>query len=358
MKARELPAVLKRTSTLRRVPASGLTHYRRMAGREGDVGAFKVKHTAAPIIVEDVSGRAMALLPGDVFLGTPGHRESTRWVVGHVPDSGLAPGRVYWIIAESGVIGELAGNSPREKGHLAQVEYLGVACNGNGQAASIRQFAELPPAMTDDRGAPIYLVLGTSAEIGKTTAGITLLRTLRSEGQADVIALKATGTSSVTEIVRYVDHGARKAFDCVDFGLPTTYPSDRSDVAAVFDTAIAVCLSSHSNAIIVECGGDIFGANVPTFLDRLRARRAATKVILVAPDTSAALGAMQPLHEIGYSIDLITGPCTDTPVLQARTQRMCGVAAVNMSGLVDTVEPPRKLEKAMRAAAAARQRRK
>ena len=50
--------------------------------------AVELAPDASPIIVEAVSGRAMTLVPRDVFLATPGYRESTRWVVGGIPKRG------------------------------------------------------------------------------------------------------------------------------------------------------------------------------------------------------------------------------------------------------------------------------
>jgi hypothetical protein len=300
-------------------------------GHEGDVCAFELAAEASPIAVEAVIGRAMMLAPGDVFLGTTGYRESTRWVVGGVPDGGLVPGSNYWVLSESGVVGDLVGDSPRAKSHLGQVKYLGIVSGEDGQALNIRQFAEMPRAGAVDHGAPVFLVVGTSAEVGKTTAGIAVLRALRLKGQSTAIALKATGTSSFTELASYLDFGATRAFDCVDFGLPTTYPSSRDDIASTFERALETCLSIEAGAVIVECGGDMLGANVPVFLDCLKRRRPAAKVILVAADALGALGGQRMLQDMGLSPTLIAGPCTDTPTLQQRTEAVCGVPAINLS---------------------------
>ena len=100
-----------------------------------------------------------------------------------------------------------------------------------------------------------------------------MLRALRHKGLQAVEALKATGTSSLTEILRYQDFGAAHVFDCVDFGLPTTYPSGRTDIHVVFNRALDVVLSIASDAVLIECGGDILGGNVPAFLNCLKRRR-------------------------------------------------------------------------------------
>ena len=146
-----------------------------------------------------------------------------------------------------------------------------------------------------------------------------------------MVALKATGTSSLTELHSYQDFGASPCFDCVDFGLPTTYPSGRADIGGVFDAVLDTCLAAAANAVLIECGGDILGANVPTFLSCLGRRRSNAKVILVASDTLAALGAKAVLAEVGLNVTLITGPCTDTPTIQQRTAALCGIPALNLA---------------------------
>jgi hypothetical protein len=322
-------ARFKRASVLRRLPDLDGCEYHAVAAHEGDVCAFELGQDSTPIVIEAVGGRSMVVIPGDVFLAVPGYRESTRWVVGGVPTGGLVPGDDYWVLSDSGVVGELIADTALEKGHLGQARYLGAVHNG-GIPLNIRQFAVQSEAAAADRGAPVYLVLGTSAEVGKTTAAMVILQALRQQGHTRVTAMKATGTASFGEIATYGDFGAAQAFDCVDFGLPTTYPSGRTDIAAVFDGALDILLSVAADAVLIECGGDLMGANVPIFLQALQRRRAATQVILVAADALGALGAKQMLQDMGIAVNLITGPCTDSPILQRRTQDLCGVPAVNM----------------------------
>jgi hypothetical protein len=329
MKGGSLPADVKRTSVLRRLPPLREIRLRAERGGEGDVCAFKLPGDGSPITVESPTGRLMAIVPGDVFLATPGHRESTKWVDGKIPAGGLVPGEHYWVLSDCGLVGELAGNSPSEKGHLGSVRYLGRVCGETGKGLNIRQFAVAPSAQSA-RDIPVYLMLGTSGDAGKTTAGLAVLRTLLAQGHATVTALKATGSPSVEEIARYQDFGAAQAFDCVDFGLPATDPSGREGISEVFDRMLDCCLSLPGDALVVECGGDLFGANVPAFLTCLRARCPDPKIVLAAADALGALGATRVLAEMGLAISLITGPCTDTPTFRKRTETLCGVPAINL----------------------------
>jgi hypothetical protein len=336
MGGRTLAADVKRTSVVRRLPPLSSHRYVAAPGLEGHVCAFQLAAEASPIVVEAASGRAMTLVPGDIFLATPGHRESTRWVVGGIPRGGLVPGSRYWVLAENGIVGELVGDGPLAKTHLQQARYLGAICGDGERILNISQFAKTADqraanGRAADHGTPVFLIVGTSAEVGKTTASIGVLRTLLAQGHSDVVALKATGTSSFTEVATYRDFGATYAFDCVDFGLPTTYPSNRKGIGRVFERALDTCLSIPADAVLIECGGDIMGANVPVFLKCLKRRRARPKVVLAAADALGALGGKRMLKDIGLSVSLVTGPCTDTPTLRQRTQQLCGIPVMNIA---------------------------
>jgi hypothetical protein len=327
-----LPPNIKTTSALRRIALPRALYYVKVHGLEGQVCAFQVPPRSSTIVVEAISGRVQTLLPGDVFLGTPGHRESNIVLVGGIPKGGLVPGNPYWVISYSGVVGELGTSTSLAKSFLGQVTYLGAVIGDGGGPLALRQFALPAVARFKDRGASLTLIVGTGPEVGKTTAGLAVLRTLLAKGHARVTVLKATGTSSVAEIANYQDYGAAEVFDCVDFGLPTTYPSKRKGMERIFDRAIETCLASPSDAVIIECGGDMLAANIPVFLKRLKRRRSNTKVVVAAADPLGAWGATRMLREIGLPANLITGPCTDTPASRERTQSLCKVSAMNMTG--------------------------
>ena len=330
MNGGSLPASAKRTSSLRRVPPLEAIRFRSACGSEGDVCAFELPSHASPITVESVTGRMMTIAPGDVFLGTPGHRAARLWAVGSIPDDGLGPGNYYWVLSESGVVGKLVSRSHLEMRHLGRVRYLGAVYGDRGETLNIRQFG-VTTSRGPDRNAPLYLILGTSAEVGKTTAGVTVVRTLRLQGHANVVALKATGTSSFAELATYLDFGAVEAFDCIDFGFPTTYPVGRKDIVELFFNALDFCLSLPADAVVVECSGDPVSANAPELLKCVKARRSDLKIILAAADALGAMGAKRALADIGLEISLLTGPCTDTAILRQWTEDLCGIPAINMA---------------------------
>jgi hypothetical protein len=335
-----LPADVKRTSALRRVPLIEQIRLRSERGNEGDVCAFELPSDSVPITVEAPSGRMMAIAPGDIFLATPGYLQTRRLAVGGIPAGGLVPGDDYWVLYYSGVVGELISYySASEMGHLGRVRYLGAVCGDRDEPLNIRQFA-VTNAEGTDHNAPLYLILGTSSEVGKTTAVVAVLRALRMQDHTTVVALKATGTPSIAEIAQYQDFGASHAFDCIDFGLPTTFPPGRPGIDNFLGNMLDFCFSLPADAVVVECAGDPVSANAPELLACLKARRSDPKIILAAADALGAMGAKHALAGIGLKISLITGPCTDTSVLRERTEALCGIPAINLARSPDQRAQP------------------
>jgi len=128
-----------------------------------------------------------------------------------------------------------------------------------------------------------------------------------------------------------LDYGAAEAFDCIDFGFPSMYPVGRPDITDVFFKALDYCFCHPADAVVVECAGDPVSSNAPELLGCLKARRSDIKIILAAADALGAMGAKHALAEIGLTISLITGPCTDTPILRQRTEALCGLPAINLA---------------------------
>ena len=110
------------------------------------------------------------------------------------------------------------------------------------------------------------------------------------------------------------------------------------------------CFSLPADAVVVECAGDPVSASAPELLRCLKARRSELKITLAAADALGAMGAKHALAEIGLKISLITGPCTDTPVLRERTMALCGISAMNLANSPSNEMPPRMSQGNVRSA--------
>jgi hypothetical protein len=328
-----IPSIFKRTSVLRRIPELTKIELKSKPGNEGDVCAFQLLDDQPSLTMESAySAATMFLVPGDNFLGTPGNREARHWSVGGIPKGGLVPGSDYWVLSESGIVGELISYGRLmlpALGGIGRVRYLGAVSGEDGETLNIRRFA-LSGTGKDDRRAPVYLIIGTSSEVGKTTAGVAVLRSLRRQGYAKIIVFKANGTAFISETAIYRDFGASEVLNCVDFGLPAVYPVSRTGIMELLAGMLDYCLSQPADAVIVECAGDAVSSNAPELLSCLKARRTDLTVVLAAADALGAYGAKQAVKAMDLSIHLITGPCTDNPTLRERTEALCGIPAMNV----------------------------
>jgi hypothetical protein len=149
------------------------------------------------------------------------------------------------------------------------------------------------------------LALGSDNDAGNTTCVAALVYGLRMAGRT-VIALKATGTAAVSEIAAYTDFGAAQALDCVDFGLPTTYPIGRKDIENFLSSEIDYCLAQPVDAVVMECAGDLSPA---TRADSCRMSKRGVRliVVLAANDTLERWAQNRRSPNAGLN-SLITGP--------------------------------------------------
>ena len=95
----------------------------------------------------------------------------------------------------------------------------------------------------------------------------------------------------------------------------------------LFDQALDTCLSIPADAVLIECGGDLLGANVPLFLKRLKRRRARPKVVFAAADAVGAWGGTQMLRKMG-----LTGGPHHRPLYRHADARKAHTDAVPHAG--------------------------
>lgn len=323
----------KWASCLRRVVRSEIKSFHYRQPRAGDVLVCKVETAdLMGAFTEDCSGRLQALFPGDVLLTTVAYRESTRWTVGTVPSWDVYEvGRRLTVLSVQGIVGELKELGEPTNGAI-EVSVLGVAADADGESINIARYSVLEsrPLRGTSRAPATILITGSSSETGKTTAGLTVVRTLLRHGQR-VTVLKATGTGSILESRLYADAGAL-VFDTVDFGLATTYPNGTLSIQEQFSAWLDYLSRLLTDVLVVECGGDPIGANVPSLIAAVQRQMPVLIHISAASDAMAALGLCRWFESTGISVDLICGRCTDTAFMTERVKQLTGIPAENLAG--------------------------
>ena len=151
--------------------------------------------------------------------------------------------------------------------------------------------------------APVVLVLGTSAEVGKTTSAAAIIRALKAEGR-EVGATKFSGTGRMRDIRALADIGALPWLDFPDVGLATTYTSPERFIPAIY-TLFNLVNSGRPEVIVAEAGGDPIEANVSTFLADKNLMEHVRTAVIVAGDVMGMMGPIDYLHKFAPDLAIV-----------------------------------------------------
>src|SRR5918999_3591024 len=217
---RDRLAAAKLAYTTRRVP---LERMRRLdPGRDGDPPSAgdlvlaRVEQLGHHHRLESRQGRRAHMFVGDEIIVCYADRYAPDMFEAEVPPD-LGP---CDLVAAGGVAARML-SSHSAAGEPTRILPIGFVCDGDGMRLNLTDWrlpAIDPPAVHP----PIYAVVGTSMNSGKTTMAVNLIRGLTAHGLR-VGAAKLTGTGAGPDTWRLVDAGAVPGLDFIDGGLASTY---------------------------------------------------------------------------------------------------------------------------------------
>ncbi len=255
-------------------------------------------HPGSIAEIENVHARDVRLYPGDCFIGVVANRHSSTSEYGEVP-VGLELERapVLDLLARGGIVGRgaMVGAPP-----FTKVELLG-ALSREGRAQILSELSEVP-VVTPSRIAPVLLVGGTAAEVGKTTTCAGLIRAFKRRG-LQVGATKLSGTGRMRDIVAMREAGADFCMDFPDAGLASTY-TEHEAVLQVAQLMLARLTSHGCDILVAELGGDIIEANNPALLDAGFVREATLGIVHVAADVIGLIGSIEIYRSWGLAVPI------------------------------------------------------
>jgi len=262
--------------------------------REGDLLLVRAMTSGARNQIEDREGRDDKIYPGDQFIGVLANRHSGTSESGDIPKEGIkiSPETSLQLLSAGGVIGKVSGAPPSMRGGLVQLQPVGLLSK-EGQRLSLEALCG-PWDSELNASAPIVLVLGSSAEVGKTTSAAALIRAFLAMGNG-VGATKFSGTGRMRDIRSLADAGAHPWLDFPDIGLATTYTSPERFIPAIY-TLFNLVNSENPDIIVAEAGGDPIEANVSTFLADKKLMEHVQTTVIVAADVMGMMGMRDYLH--------------------------------------------------------------
>ena len=281
--------------------------------------------------LEDVHGRMVRLVPGDVIAGALGHRDALHGFSGEVP-SAVSAGDELHLLNLGGVIGRATGGAPAV-GEPFRLEVLGAVQSfprsgeRAGQPANIADAALSAPASVPAELPPVVTLVGTSMNSGKTTAACALVSTLAARGLR-VAAGKLTGVSLRRDVLEMADSGAAEVALFTDFGVVTT---DEASAVPAAKRLLAHLADGAPDAIVLELGDGLLGTyGVHALLADAELSTALTNPVLCACDPVGAWGGVQLLAQrYGLRPGLVTGPLTNSPAGVRACEQGLGIPTWN-----------------------------
>jgi hypothetical protein len=296
-----------------------LTQTDRARWRTGDLVVAEVlEDGAVPYSLEAPTGRNVEVLPGDFIVGALGRRCATLQIVGDW--RAVGPDLRMDALSMAGVLGRCTSAAlPRPP--IAALRYRGHVVSGR-EPSRLCDFVR--PATGAPLTAPVVLIVGTSMEAGKTTAGKAVVRSLKRLGLR-VAAAKLTGVGRYRDILAMGDSGADAILDFVDVGLPST-ATPRAEFEPALRTLLSRLADTRPDVVVAEAGASpLEPYNGDVAVEMLQKRVRCT--ILCASDPYAVVGVMQAFHT---RPDLISGRATSTEAGIALIERLTGVPALNL----------------------------
>lgn len=273
--------------------------------------------------LELVTGRMAKINPGDVIAGVLGYRRALKGFVGDVPETINAHDRLH-LLNLGGLVGRCVGHH-HSLSNAIEVEVLGMPVR-EGRILNIAAGA-VEPREKLDATTPLVLIAGTCMNSGKTYAATEIIKHLTRAGHR-VAGAKLAGVACLRDTLNMKDHGAVETMSFLDCGLPSTVGLD--DLSPIAKGVISKLSESEPDCIVIELGDGILGGyGVNTIFNDRELMNATAALVFCANDFVGAWGGRELLANIGVTIDVVSGPVSDSQMGMDYVKRELGLDAAN-----------------------------
>ena len=273
------------------------------------------------------NGRMSSLFKGDVIVGALGRRRALRGFSGDVPVR-LRVGDKVDILNRGGVMGTSTSDH-KDLGQPLSCEVLGAPVRGgrvvrleDARIPEVKSLAGLPLP-------PLVLVSGTCMDCGKTLFLTEVIKGLTKAGLA-VAGGKLTGIACLRDLISLEDHGAVATASFLDAGLGSTAVLEAPELQAMARTIVSSLAKPKVDVILLELGDGVIGEyGVLDILKDPEIHERTRLHAFCASDMVGAWGGYRFLQSHGISLDLFSGPVTDSDVGVRYLEREFGRPAIN-----------------------------
>ena len=300
------------------------------APRAGDLVLARVGRIGQHRRIELRNGRRAILFEGDEIVLCYGNRYAPDQFEAYVPGD-LGPCQMA---AAGGVAGRVVASHARMKAPT-EITPLGLLADRHGKVINLNRYALRPRGA--QVSAPIFAVVGTSMNAGKTTAAAYLVRGLAQSGLR-VGAAKVTGTGAGGDLWHMTDAGAAAVLDFTYAGHATTYLADDAALQEIFLTLTGELDAGGADAIVIEIADGLNQTETARLVTSPLFRQRVSAIVFAAADAMGAKAGYDWLLRHQLPVAAVSGLMTASP-LGAREAAQTVAAPV--LGIDDLASPER-----------------
>ncbi|HEY7690132.1 MAG TPA: hypothetical protein VH835_15645 [Dongiaceae bacterium] len=296
----------------------------------GDLVLARVGRIGQHKRIELRNGRRATLFEGDEIVLCYGNRYAPDQFEAYVPGD-LGP---CHMAASGGVAGRVVAAHVRMKAPT-EIIPLGLLGDRHGKPVNLSRYG-LKPRHAQVT-APIFAVVGTSMNAGKTTAASYLVRGLTQCGYR-VGAAKVTGTGAGGDLWHMTDAGAVMVLDFTYAGHATTYLADDAALQDVFATLTGELAAGGAEIIVIEIADGLNQTETARLATSPLFRERVSGIVFAAAEAMGAKAGYDWLVRNQLPVAAVSGVMTASPLA---TREAAQTVAVPVLGMDDLASPDR-----------------
>jgi hypothetical protein len=300
----------------------------------GDLFLAKVKHIGRHTRLDDVNGRRILLLEDDIIVGVYGNRYATDQFEGEVPKST----DICQLLSVAGVSGVVKSRHSAMK-QPTELAFIGFLYDQNHRQLNLRDFGtplshKSVPANQAFNRPKVLVVTGSAMNSGKTTTVASLVQGLSRKG-FKVAAGKITGTACGNDVWDYQDNGAVKAMDFSDFGFPSTYLCNETELLQIYRTLYHELCQINPDYIVLEIADGVVQRETAMLLANAEFKNSIDHLFFAAGDSLAAEAVYRQLTVRGYAPLAFSGLVSASPLAIREAEMLTGLPCYTREDLCE-----------------------
>lgn len=299
----------------------------------GDVGIFEIIKIGKHKSVQTEDKRNAKIIPDDLMMAAFGNRYATAQFEGYVPDK---CNEELHILGAGGIVGivhsmhynfiDIGPTTIRLVG-LVKDNWGKVMNTKLNQQSNMTSFTGTAAAATK-----VILSLGSSMDSGKTTTAAYLVNGLKNAGYK-VAYVKLTGTAYTKDCDFNYDLGADITADFSDFGFPSTYLCEESELFDLYESLLQKVITIRPDYTVMEIADGLYQRETTMLLKNPRFKETIYSVIFSAGDSLAAINGANNLTSLGLPPFVLSGVFTASPLLINEVKNNTTLPVLNIEEL-------------------------